>query len=268
MRWVTLEQGNLHIDKIVAAIAPGNHTLTLNEYHESPSSWIRPALARPGVHELLYSMQDGLPVSPAAWCLGPVVTARQSSDTIPNIIWCDPDADLYPPALWGLFHATSIRIHLLRVSHKNLLAGACECLRSPGVTAVVAPVPTRLNRVQARRLQLACESAGTTAILIRHTGRGDDIYAASTRWRITPAPGTRHKQRWIMQLLHGHGRHSEESHLLELDRAAEPLFSIRPYTPQSTAQPQPHLYLPAGVVHHTPHATPRAMSHPSIRLSG
>lgn len=120
------------------------------------------------------------------------------------IICCDPAATLYPPAVAAL----GIPLDQFYLLHPTSLAdqtwAIAECLRCPGVAAVVATA-SRLSRVQARRLQLAAERGGAVGILLRPAGNASSEYAAATRWLVTPAPGERTVQRWKMQLIHGHG---------------------------------------------------------------
>ena len=58
-----------------------------------------------------------------------------------------------------------------------------EALRSPGLAAALAEVD-RLSLTQSRRLQLAAEAKGVTALLLRPPGAGATPSAAATRWRI------------------------------------------------------------------------------------
>ena len=58
-------------------------------------------------------------------------------------------------------------------------------------------------------------------ILLRRSGRGDDVYAAATRWKVSPLPGERTVQRWTIRLLHGHGGRVGESVILEWRRERE-----------------------------------------------
>jgi hypothetical protein len=133
------------------------------------------------------------------------------------IIWSDPRRDLYPPALAAMGFDLS-RVYLLRPDNDADEAWAiAECLRCRGVAAVVA-APRFMSRIEARRLQLAAERGGSVGILLRRTGRGDDVYAAATRWKVAPHPGEPTVQRWTIQLLHGHGGRVHQSVILEWNR--------------------------------------------------
>lgn len=170
------------------------------------------------VHELLFDVRDGgeAPVGVAVWCLKAGVRGNGGA-----VVWCDVEREVYPPGLAG------IGVYLLRPNGPDVVWAVAECLRCRGVGAVVGQLPARLSRVEARRMQLAAEQGGGVGILMRQMGRGDDIYAAATRWRVKSAVGDRRWQRWKLELVHGHGRQSGESYLLECRRGTEPFFEIR-----------------------------------------
>jgi hypothetical protein len=133
------------------------------------------------------------------------------------VVWSDPRGDVYPPALAALGFDLS-KVYLLRTSRDEDESWAvAECLRCRGVGAVIAapPASRKMSRIEARRLQLAAERGGSVGILLRQTGRGADVYAAATRWKVAPAPGERTVQRWTIQLLHGHGGRVGETVILE-----------------------------------------------------
>ena len=120
------------------------------------------------------------------------------------ILWCDANRELYPPALLSM----GILPEKLIVIHPRLMAdeiwATAEALRCKGLAAVVAS-PSKLSRVEARRLQLAAEEGGTTGILLRCLNKNAAHYAAATRWLVKPMPGNISMQRWSIQLIHGHG---------------------------------------------------------------
>jgi len=110
------------------------------------------------------------------------------------------------------------KVYLLRAAAgPDETWAVAECLRCRGVGAVIAS-PRVLSRIDARRLQLAAERGGSVGILLRQTGRGDDVYAAATRWKVAPHPGEPTVQRWTIQLLHGHGGRVGTSLILEWNR--------------------------------------------------
>ena len=169
-------------------------------------------------------------------------TSRGATSRATAVIWFDPHGTLYPPAL-AAAGVPLDRLFVLRVRPSEVAAVAVDCLRCPGVAAVVAPLPAMLSRVEARRLQLAAEHGGGVGIVLRETGRGSDIYAAATRWHITAAPGDRQKQRWAVRLLHGRarGRSIGDTFWLEGDRASSdrPLVLMHPSAPLAHHAPPP-----------------------------
>jgi len=193
----------------------------------------RGAFARGAVHELLFDAGDGQPRFVAAMLarasVSPVVATPASPLRIDEkratqasplheaapIIWCDPRCEIYPPALAALgFDLT--KLYILRPPTEADEAWAvAECLRCCGVGAVIAAPPPRMSRIVARRLQLAAERGGSVGILLRQTGRYDSIYAAATRWKVSPHPGEPTTQRWKIQLLHGHGGRVNQTVILE-----------------------------------------------------
>ena len=197
-------------------------------------------LARGAVHELLFDADAGQPkfvaavMAKGAAQIGEAVgsEAVKQSEFLPlhrftasplhllPTVWSDPRGDVYPPALAAMgFDLT--KTFLLRPSRDADEAWAvAECLRCRGVGAVIAAVPParKMSRIEARRLQLAAEHGGSVGILLRQTGRGDDVYAAATRWKVSPCPGERTVQRWTIQLLHGHGGRVGETVILEWHR--------------------------------------------------
>lgn len=192
-------------------------------------------LARGAVHELLYRPEHPAPaffaVLVARWAARP--PRPQASPEAPNpnpaasrtpgaLVWIDPDGTLYPPAVFAA-GIDPARFWILRPRDADdLLCSAAECMRCRGVSATVAPLARsllgrrRLDRRDARRLQLAAERGGGAGILLRSLGtRDDDVYAAATRWLVEPAPGTRSTQRWKITLVHGHGGQVGNRFLLE-----------------------------------------------------
>lgn len=165
------------------------------------------AFARGAVHELLWALADGQPLFLATL----LARASCGTDTLGtgSIIWCDPEGELYPPALAA--HGISLdRLFLLHPTDGADRAGqivwaVAESLRCKGVSAVVA-APPRLSRTEARRLQLSAERGGGVGLLLRPCRpKPPPEFAAATRWLVAPAPGERTVQRWRVELVHGHG---------------------------------------------------------------
>jgi len=154
------------------------------------------------------------------------------------VVWSDPRGEVYPPALAALgFDLT--KTFLLRTTHDEDEAWAvAECLRCRGGGAVIAAPPPsrRMSRIEARRLQLAAEHGGSVGILLRQTGRGDNVYAAATRWKVSPYRGERTVQRWTIQLLHGHGGQVGNTVILEWRRETNSVHTVEKLADRSAAE--------------------------------
>ena len=165
------------------------------------------------------------------------VPRERGQDSMP-IIWSDPRGEVYPPALAALgFDLT--KTFLLRTSRDQDEAWAvAECLRCRGVGAVIAASSPskRMSRIEARRLQLAAEHGGSVGILLRQTGRGDDVYAAATRWKVSPYRGERTVQRWTIQLLHGHGGQVGNTVILEWRRETNSVHTVEKLADRPAAE--------------------------------
>jgi len=134
------------------------------------------------------------------------------------VLWCLRRPDLYGPGL--LAHGLDpARLVLIRAKRDDEILWAVEeGLRTPGLVAVVGEVG-RLPMVAGRRLQLAAERSGVTALLLRRWRNAEEAMAererpsaAVTRWRVTALPsadipgqpgiGT---SRWRVELLRCRG---------------------------------------------------------------
>jgi protein ImuA len=178
------------------------------------------AFSRGAVHELLTE-----PANPQALAFavllakGAIGGGAEDSSTPTALIWCDPAAEIYPPAL-AAAGIPPERVYFLRPGDAARQAWAvAECLRCKGVGAVVA-APQRLSRTEARKLQLSAERGGGVGLLLRTFGQTPH-YAAATRWLIRPSPGERTVQRWNIQLLHAPGGRVGESVLLQMCRQTQ-----------------------------------------------
>jgi protein ImuA len=106
------------------------------------------------------------------------------------VFWCLRWRDLFAPSL-GLagLHPDRV-IHVEAGSDTNVLLAMEECLRHGGLAAVVGEV-AKVSTTATKRLQLAAEGSGVTALLFRRGERaeaGGDGSAAITRWRVRAAP--------------------------------------------------------------------------------
>jgi hypothetical protein len=110
------------------------------------------------------------------------------------VLWCLRRPDLYGPGLMahGLDPARLVLMAAPR--DEEILWAIEEGLRMPGLAAVVGEIG-RLPMVASRRLQLAAERSGVTALLLRRWRNGGEATAererpsaALTRWRIASLP--------------------------------------------------------------------------------
>ncbi len=129
-----------------------------------------------------------------------------------QVLWCLTRPDLFAPALQQVGLDPDRVLYLEAGDEKSLMACFEEGLRHGGLGAVVAET-ARLSMTASRRLQLAAEASGVTAIAVRRWRRASEAAdfgqptAAVTRWRVTaqpssplPAPGVG-RPRWFVELL-------------------------------------------------------------------
>jgi protein ImuA len=110
------------------------------------------------------------------------------------VLWCLAADDLYGPGLAACGLASE-RIILVRGgNNQDVLWAMEEGLRSKALAAVVGEVAT-LSLSASRRIQLAAEASGTTALALRRWGNADlarrqhlSPNAAVTRWRVKALP--------------------------------------------------------------------------------
>jgi protein ImuA len=109
------------------------------------------------------------------------------------VLWALPRDDLFAPALAGVgLHPDRL---ILAAAGKQVLSVMEEGLRHRGLAGVVGELEGPLTLTASRRLQLAAEASGVTAIVLRRARRHDDPTlaepnAAVTRWRLTALPST------------------------------------------------------------------------------
>ena len=226
MRWVTADGKTLQI-----------HEKSL-EINSRPSEKFEESLTNHAIHELLFDPVAGNPLP----CFPAWLAARASinghsaphavSATSRALVWVDPTGTFYPPAVIGP-HLLPANLYVLRPRNADLIWTIAECLRCQAIGAVVAPFMQRPTRVEVRQLQLAAEKGGGIGLLLRPNlvGAGSHIYAAATRWLISPASGERTIQRWRIQLIHGHGRQIGQSFILEKHRASGHTNLVHPSAP-------------------------------------
>jgi protein ImuA len=133
-----------------------------------------------------------------------------------TVLWCLRGRDLFAPAL------ASVGLHPDRVIYvetwkdAEVLPAMEEALRHGGLGGVVGEV-ARLTLVASRRLQLAAESSGVPAFVVRRwrsdaeRASADEPTSVFTRWRIAPAPSQAPpfpglaRARWRVELLRCRG---------------------------------------------------------------
>jgi protein ImuA len=174
------------------------------------------AWARGVVHEVLWEKSDARPLFFAGWVARAASAATTSSNahgtrsvgsdsSNARVVWCDPQKEIYPPALAALGIPLEQLFLLRPKTGEEEIWAIAECLGCRGVGVTVAQPPP-LSRVEARRLQLAAERGGGVGILIRpHATAASQHHAAATRWLVRPARGERTVQRWTVELIYGHG---------------------------------------------------------------
>ena len=141
------------------------------------------ALAGGGVplgclHEVLGAADDG-----AATGFVALLLARLAARAGRSALWLTSDGDLHAPGLAG-YGLTPDRLVVARGRKPaDLLWALEEAARSDAVAAVVGEVESA-DLTASRRLQLAAESGGVTAFLLRRRG-AEMTSSAVTRWRIS-----------------------------------------------------------------------------------
>lgn len=138
-------------------------------------------------------------------------------------LWIAAEPDAYLPGLAGLGLDTT-RLFLLRAPRqRDALWAAEEALRSPATAAVLLLGARALDMTAARRLQLAAETGGGIALLLREEASTPGPTTALTRWRITPralsaTPHHLGPPAWEVTLLRARGG-QPGTWLLEWDQA-------------------------------------------------
>jgi protein ImuA len=138
-------------------------------------------LARGCLHELCGDADHGAALGFATALLGRLMVDGG------HVVWIGPRDELFAPGLAELGLAPE-RLIVVRARAQGARLWALEeALRSPGLAAALAEVD-RLTLTESRRLQLAAEAKGVSALLLRPPGAGRAPSAAATRWLIEAAP--------------------------------------------------------------------------------
>ena len=111
-----------------------------------------------------------------------------------EVVWVLQRDDLHAPGLAALGLPPHRLVYVAVRDDAEALAALEDALRTPGVAAAWGEID-RVDLTAGRRLQLACESQGATGFVLRRRLHGrrrgaadDDGSAATTRWRVGPAP--------------------------------------------------------------------------------
>jgi protein ImuA len=150
-------------------------------------------LPRAALHEVL-----GTDTGTAAAGFCAALAARLAGAT-GSVLWCRRGHDLHGPGL-ALFGLDLGRLIVVRGrGGRDVLWAMEEGLRSGALAAVLGEI-RELAPTARRRLQLAAETGGVTALLLRPGDGKTPPGAALTRWRIAAAPGTAAGPRWRVEL--------------------------------------------------------------------
>lgn len=105
------------------------------------------------------------------------------------VLWCLRSRDLFAPALQAVGLDLDRVIFAEAPDAAAVLAVMEEGLRHAGLAIVVGEVP-RLPLVASRRLQLAAERSGVTALALLRWQKTSAVQpsASVSRWRVTPLP--------------------------------------------------------------------------------
>jgi protein ImuA len=138
-------------------------------------------LARGCLHELCGAPDQGAALGFAAVLLGRLMADGG------HVVWIGPRDELFAPGLAELGVAPE-RLIVVRARVRDARLWALEeALRNTGLAAALAEVD-QLTLTHSRRLQLAAEAKGVTALLLRPPGADATPSAATTRWGIEAVP--------------------------------------------------------------------------------
>ncbi|HEY5379305.1 MAG TPA: damage-inducible protein [Pseudolabrys sp.] len=169
-----------------------------------------------------------------------------------QVFWCLRARDLFAPALAGAGLPPDRVIYAEASDDKTVLLCMEEGLRHKGLAGVVGEV-ARLPVTASRRLQLAAETSGVTAFVIRRwrvateAAQFNQPSAAATRWRITAAPSAPltvpgiGRPRWKLELLRCRGGDSAEWDVEVCDETGHLALSAELADGSAAAEERHHL---------------------------
>jgi protein ImuA len=145
-------------------------------------------LARGTLHEIAGGGPDEVHAAAAALFAAGVLARMQGP-----ALWAATAPDLFAPGLACAGLAPDRLLHVRAPDGPSVLLVMEEALRHAGLCAVVGEV-AKMSMTASRRLVLAAEKSGVTALVLRRRREGkaadETLTAAATRWRITPLPSS------------------------------------------------------------------------------
>lgn len=165
-------------------------------------------LATAALHEIT-GAKPGLSDDAAATLFLAGIAARLPG----TVLWALGRRDLFAPGLAQAGLTPDRLIYAECGRDEDVLAVMEEGLRHGGLAAIVGEV-TRVTMASTRRLQLAAEEGGTTALMLKRWRKEDPLglpSAAVTRWRIACAPSEKlpvagvGRPRWHVELARQRG---------------------------------------------------------------
>lgn len=137
----------------------------------------------------------------------PIALCSAVASNVENglVLWIGRRCWPYPPSLNARLLERSIYVETQ--GRDDLLWSVDLALRSRAVSVVVAD-SRGLTMANSRRLQLAAEAGGTTALLVRPLRDRGELSAATTRWLVSPGPcdpATPISPTWTLELLRRKG---------------------------------------------------------------
>ncbi|MFM7346439.1 MAG: ImuA family protein [Tagaea sp.] len=158
-------------------------------------------LARGSLHEIVGADVDGPSRDAAAGGFAASLLARCAADpgkTGP-VVWIARRPNLTQAGLAAVGLDASRLLLVDAPRRVDALWAFEEALRCRALAAVAAEIDD-VDLTQSRRLQLAAELGGTTALLLRPPGELALPSAARTRWRIESRAGAGETPRWRVEL--------------------------------------------------------------------
>ena len=149
-------------------------------------------LATAALHEMSGSSASLGDDAAATLFVAGIAARLASKDAGATVLWALSRHDLFAPGLAQAGLAPGCVLYAECGRDEDVLAVMEEGLRHGGLAAVIGEV-SRVAMASTRRLQLAAEESGTTALMLKRWRRdGEDPLtlpsAAMTRWRIACAP--------------------------------------------------------------------------------